>query len=545
MSAVIASPAYCYGRGEMPGSLVRWVRPDTSLRKKRAVGLILLAGLLTLFVLFGRIPTLDGARAELLFAAGSARIECFQGECVDTSDKSDRPPLLSRSWNFAESYLKLIALGITFGLLVVGLVEAFIFPRRRTAGSSAAGAGLIGRALQAIAGRHGLAVQIGDAGVPAPSHLNVSVLLLAAMLFAPMLAGGTIVLSVVGVLIAGPLAAMGGGRRWLWGIHVPVDAGELTESSWRRPLTNGLRDWAEATLRHLVRLGPLIVLAAFLSGLAVQWLDPETVSSFLGDSAQGILVAATLGLLISVPLMMVIPLVAALLLIGMGTAPAATLLFAAATGGLVRFWRLPGIVPRRAIVAFGTTTWALGTVGGLAILGVGLLIYGSEFGSRAEAEALNIDASSPRVFATYTEGGPLLYRLPPELALKIYGEPILRADDLAPRIAGDYAGTFRSDGSDVNGEIRLTLRQAGFAVSGEVEMRGTANWGGVFTGVSDADRFNFSLDVDSPDISGVVEFTGELPENRSGFALTGTLIGTYYVLSNGERGKWEASLVGG
>ena len=59
----------------MPGFLIRWARPDTSLGKKRAIGLVLLAGLLTLFVLFGRIPTLDGARAELIFAAGSARIE--------------------------------------------------------------------------------------------------------------------------------------------------------------------------------------------------------------------------------------------------------------------------------------------------------------------------------------------------------------------------------------------------------------------------------------------------------------------------------------
>jgi len=107
---------------------------------------------------------------------------------------------------------------------------------------------------------------------------------------------------------------------------------------------------------------------------------------------------------------------------------------------------------------------------------------GSEFGSRAEAAARNIDASSPRVYATYTEGGPLLYRLPPEIALRIYGEPILRADDLPSRMAGDYAGTFRSEGSDVNGEITLTLRQAGFTVSGKVEMRGPARERGKWEG---------------------------------------------------------------
>ena len=106
-----------------------------------------------------------------------------------------------------------------------------------------------------------------------------------------------------------------------------------------------------------------------------------------------------------------------------------------------------------------------------------------------------------------------------------------------------YTGTFRSDDSDVNGAVALTLEQSGFTVNGEIEMNGRASWGGVFAGTSDADGFTFSLDVDGTDLSGVVEFTGELPENESGYALMGTLVGTYHVVSTGERGKWEASLV--
>ena len=530
----------------MPGPVIRWPSLESSLSKKRAAGLVLLAGLLALFVLFGRVPTLDGARAELLAAAGSARIECFQGECFDTSDKSSRPPLLSRSWNFAESYLRLIALGVTFAVLVVGATEAFLFPRQRSSPPGGGGAGRVGRVLRGIAGDRGLMVRSGDGGVPLPTGLNLSALLLAAMLFTPMLAGGLIVLSVVGILIAGPVAAlaMGGGRGRIWGLHVAVEPAEASAASWRQALLASTRDWAEATLAHVVRLGPLIVLAGAISGLAVQWLDPAAVYSVLGDSFIGVLVTGTLGLVIGAPLMFGIPLAAALLLIGMGTAPAATLLFAAATGGLIRLFRMPTVSPRRrTVVTLGTANWALGVVGGLAILGLGLVIYGPEFGSRAEAAARNIDASSPGVYATYTEGGPLLYRLPPDLALKFYGEPILRADDLPSRMAGVYTGTFRSDDSDVNGAVALTLEQSGFTVNGEIEMNGRASWGGIFAGTSDADGFTFSLDVDGTDLSGAVEFTGELPENESGYALMGTLVGTYHVLSTGERGKWEASLV--
>ena len=85
--------------------------------------------------------------------------------------------------------------------------------------------------------------------------------------------------------------------------------------------------------------------------------------------------AATLGLLINVPLLFEIPLVALGLMLGMGTAPAATLLFTAAAGGPVTFWGLAQVMPRRAIAAFATATWVLGAVGGLAILGIGAFVW--------------------------------------------------------------------------------------------------------------------------------------------------------------------------
>ena len=77
----------------------------------------------------------------------------------------------------------------------------------------------------------------------------------------------------------------------------------------------------------------------------------------MGDNATGIAVAATLGLLINVPLMFEIPLVAALLMVGMGTAPAATLLFAAAAGGPITFWGLARYLSRKTVLTFAAATW--------------------------------------------------------------------------------------------------------------------------------------------------------------------------------------------
>ena len=94
---------------------------------------------------------------------------------------------------------------------------------------------------------------------------------------------------------------------------------------WVPVLMEACRDWVKASVGYLVRLGPLMVVAAFVSGLVIQWLSPGAVSTYLGNNIAGIAIAATFGILINVPLLFEIPLVALLLLFGMGTAPAATL----------------------------------------------------------------------------------------------------------------------------------------------------------------------------------------------------------------------------
>ena len=138
-------------------------------------------------------------------------------------------------------------------------------------------------------------------------------------------------------------------------------------------LREAFLDWARSSLGFLARMGPIMIVAGFASGLVIQLIDPDSVSTYLGNDVPGILVAATLGVLINVPLLFEIPLVALLLLLGMGVAPAAALLFTAAAGGPVTFWGLAGAMPKRAIATLATSTWAIGVVGGLGLLGYELL----------------------------------------------------------------------------------------------------------------------------------------------------------------------------
>ncbi|MCY4484484.1 MAG: FG-GAP-like repeat-containing protein [Spirochaetaceae bacterium] len=138
--------------------------------------------------------------------------------------------------------------------------------------------------------------------------------------------------------------------------------------SWSAVTVAGMRQWARATGRLVVQMAPLMVVAGFASGAAIQLLQPETVHAYLGDSLPGVLAAATLGVLINVPLLFEIPLVALLLVLGAGAAPSAALLFAAAAGGPITFWGLARVVGRRGIAAYAAGTWAIAVLGGLLVL---------------------------------------------------------------------------------------------------------------------------------------------------------------------------------
>ena len=361
---------------------------DTSLKKKRAAGLVVLTILLTLFLLFNRIPKLDTVRADLAIATASQQ-ECFQGFCIETPSEST---LLSRWWNFSVTYLRLVALGMTFAFLVAGVTEALLFPQGSSRGFSTGGLRgslkglLVGPAMNLCSAcivpvsaafrRRGASIESTLAIVQGSSTLNLPAMIMAAMVFVPMIGGTRIALSLVGALLIGPLvaAAVGERGRVPLAVHVAVEPTEHRLATWSEALSEGFRDWIRASFGYLIRLGPIMVLAGFGSALVIQWVSPETVSTYLGDNLLGVAVAATLGLLINVPLLFEIPLVAALLLVGMGTAPAATLLFAAASGGPITFWGLAKVVPKRGIAAFGTATWVVAIVGGLGVMALGSVL---------------------------------------------------------------------------------------------------------------------------------------------------------------------------
>ena len=377
----------------------------SALNKKRIVGLALLSILLALFLLFNRIPKLDTVRADL-DGVSSPAAECFQGFCIEADGDSS---LLSRWWSFSVTYMRLVAAGMTFAFLVAGLAESFLFPP--SSGGLTLRSGTLKGTLKGLAvgpvvnlcsacivpisaafRRRGGGLDGSIAMVQSSSTLNLPALIMVVLVFTPVLGGSRIVLSVVGALLIGPLVALVVGERGrpTLGPYRAVETLGQDTSPWSEVLKEAFREWIQSSLGHLVRLGPIMVLAGFASGLAIQWISPDVIATYLGNDVRGVAIAATFGILINVPLLFEIPLVAVLLLFGMGAAPAATLLFAAAAGGPITFWGLARLMPRRAVATFATATWAVGLAGGLAIIAIGSFAPESEIGLKAAVVSASV-----------------------------------------------------------------------------------------------------------------------------------------------------------
>lgn len=371
---------------------------NTGLKKKRIVGIVLVAIFLTLFLAFNRVPKLDTVQADLAIAT-SPVAECFQGFCLEESpDKS----LLSRWWDFSLTYLRLVTVGMTFAFLVAGTTEAFLFPKSGGLSLTATGIKgslkglLVGPAMNLCSAcivpvaaafrRRGSGVETTLAITQGSSTLNLPAMIMTAMVFAPLIGGSRIGLSLVGALLIGPLVAKivrdDNSNIELTGLITgPV---EPDDTGWKEAISDGFRDMVKITSVHVIRLAPVMILAGFASGLAIQWISPQTVTAWLGDDVLGILIAATVGIAINVPLLFEIPLVAVLLMAGMGTAPAAALLFTAAAGGPITFWGLAKVMPAKVVAAFGASTWGLGAAGGLLVLVVVSMSGENGFGLRAD-----------------------------------------------------------------------------------------------------------------------------------------------------------------
>ncbi len=363
---------------------------STATNKRRFVGLLLFGIILFLFVAFNRFPKLDAVGTDLE-AVTSPGMQCFQGLCVE---KEAGTSFVATWWGFSMTYLQIVAIGMTFAFLVAGLMEVFLFPSGL--GKWFQSGGLFSRTVKgAVTGpamnlcsacivpvssafhkRAGLAGAI--AMVQGSATMNFPALIMVFFVFTPLLGISRVVLAVLGALTIGPLVVFTVRREQNAAADVPVtiaDGEEEEAAGWKAVLSEGVRDWAKTSIGYLARMGPIMVVAGFGSGLAIQWLSPSVVTNYLGNHLTGVAIAATFGVLINVPLLFEIPLVALLLLLGMGTAPAAALLFTAAAGGPITFWGLAKYMPRRALATFVVATWALGAFGGLAILGVGSFIW--------------------------------------------------------------------------------------------------------------------------------------------------------------------------
>ena len=374
-------------------------RLDTDLKKRRYVGAVTALVLLILFMGFNRIPKLDTVEADLAIAT-SPIAQCFQGFCIENVDDTT---LLERWWNFSLTYLNLVWIGMVFAFMMAGITESFIFPgntqeRFRGQGFTGVLKGAVIGPVMALCSacivpvatafrRRGAGIEATVAITQGSSTMNLPAVIMASMVFIPLIGGSRIVLSVLGTLLLGPIVAsvVKSAKQNVPLPETPREESHPDHVSWRDSLFTSSIQFLRATVRQAVRLGPVMIIAGFVSGLAIQWVSPQTVTTWIGDDILGILVAATLGVLINVPLMFEIPLVAAMLLAGMGTAPAGALLFTAAAGGPITYWGLSKVMPVRGVATLAISTWGIGVIGGILLLAITAIIEEDrEFSFRAD-----------------------------------------------------------------------------------------------------------------------------------------------------------------
>ena len=372
--------------------LRRLVDPKTTLGRKRILGIVLFLALAAPFMALNRIPKLDTIRVDIdtavAAAADSGGAACVgQGFCFGGA-------LLGRWWEFSTTYLQLVTLGMVFAFLVAGLATTLLFPSveasrfgRRGLRGSVQGLTvgpamtLCSACIVPVAGsfrERGASVESTIAITQGSSTLNVPAIVMTLSLFSPLLAGSRIGLSLLGAIVIGPLVAYAVHRRRspspscddALGVTCSVTPLE----SWWTILREGIPAWLRSSTRFVRRLAPVMTIAGFVSGLAIQWLTPDSVSTYLGNHLLGVAIAATIGVLINVPLMFEIPLVLGLMALGMDSAPAAALLFTAAAAGPITLWGLAKHIPVRGVLVLAAMTWILGAAGGVALLGLdGLL----------------------------------------------------------------------------------------------------------------------------------------------------------------------------
>ena len=302
-------------------------------RNRRILGVALLAVLLITAVGFIDLRHLDTVRDEVGISTSvdAARSgvpadqvsSCFQGFCFE-----DDVGALERGWRFATTYLRLIGWSLVVSILAVAVVDVLLIRHDRD--------------------------RLRPALTPVVAATAVAVV----VLFSPLVAGVALGLGLVAALVLRRLA------RSQVGAGVVADAAPVSIGS-------ALGEVVIAAARTATRFAPWFVLAAAIGGFGAQILTLETVEAVVGDHLIGIAVATMVGLAIGLPRMVEIPLVAAGLLLGMGSIAASVLLFASAATGPFRVQRVGG---RRLRVVTLVAIAAIATGGGALALSASTLI---------------------------------------------------------------------------------------------------------------------------------------------------------------------------
>ena len=358
-------------------------------RRRQALGLALLGLLAGALLVFGQWPALDAVRSEVS-EVGASKEECFQGVCMEIEVETS---LFSDWLETSLIYLRVAAAGVIAAAVAFALSRALLFtdarPKRGLVaelfwpwGIGASGPGAVG--LSALGRSWGL---------------SLPAVLMAALIYTPVLGGGGVALAVVGVVLAVALvvhlAARGAPAGNASRVAVEGEGGP------GRLLAAGLRDWGRALLGVMVWVLPLLAVSAVLAGVLLRWAGTDALSGVLSNDTGGIAIAAGVGVIISVPLPLAVPVVALLLLLGAGSVPASVLLFTAALGGSGAFWGLFRGVGRREMAGMAASAWAVAFVVGLALWAVvpgeGVVEADIAAGSVDEVVAGVAAAEGPRI----------------------------------------------------------------------------------------------------------------------------------------------------
>jgi len=356
---------------------------NNEINIKRLLGLIIFIILLITFFYFNRLPKFDIISNDLSII-NSPNIECFQGFCIEHElDKS----FIERWWDSSITYFKLVSTGMIFAFLVAGLSEAMITKQKQTINHDknskiinllkALGIGPIMNLCSACIMPIAAAYQRKNNNISntitviqSSATLNLPTILMTIFVFSPYLGISKLLLSISAAIFIGPLVSFVIKPNNNNFIDLPgISSDQETQNSnFIKIIQTSLIDWIKYSFKYCIKLGPPMIIAGIIGSLVMQWITKDIISTFLGNNILGIIVAATIGLLINIPLMFEIPLVALLLILGMGKAPAVTLLFIAAAGGPITFWALTKMIPIKGVCIFAFSTWIISIIGGIITL---------------------------------------------------------------------------------------------------------------------------------------------------------------------------------